>query len=76
MLNGVTVQLKLPGKNRNDKGWNASFRIQAKDDFIGGNMIPTNGADSGIYLNGGGIKEFEQPSVNVKLLNLNIGSKK
>lgn len=39
-------------------------------------MIPTNGADSGIYLNGGGIKEFEQPSVNVKLLNLNIGSKK
>ena len=63
-------------ENENDKGWNASFRIQAKDDFIGGNMIPTNGADSGIYLNGGGIKEFEQPSVNVKLLNLNIGSKK
>ena len=46
-------------ENENDKGWNASFRIQAKDDFIGGNMIPTNGADSGIYLNGGGIKEFE-----------------
>lgn len=63
-------------ENENDKGWNASFRIQAKDDFIGGNMIPTNGADSGIYLDGGGIKEFEQPSVNVKLLNLNIGSKK
>ena len=63
-------------ENEKDKGWNASFRIQAKDDFIGGNMIPTNGADSGIYLNGGGIKEFEQPSVNVKLLNLNIGSKK
>ena len=88
MLNGVTVQLKITWKeqaarignaateNENDKGWNASFRIQAKDDFIGGNMIPTNGADSGIYLNGGGIKEFEQPSVNVKLLNLNIGSKK
>ena len=63
-------------ENEDDKGWNASFRIQAKDDFIGGNMIPTNGAESGIYLNGGGIKEFEQPSVNVKLLNLNIGSKK
>ena len=62
-------------ENENDKGWNASFRIQAKDDFIGGNMIPTNGADSGIYLVGGGIKKFEQPSVNVKLLNLNIGSK-
>lgn len=62
-------------ENENDKGWNASFRIQAKDDFIGGNMIPTNGANSGIYLDGGGIKKFEQPSVNVKLLNLNISSK-
>lgn len=63
-------------ENEKDKGWNASFRIQAKDDFIGGNMIPTNGADSGICLEGGGIKKFEQPSVNVKLLNLNIGNKK
>lgn len=61
-------------ENENDKGWNASFRIQAKDDFIGGNMIPTNGADSGIYLDGGGIKKFEQPSVNVKLLSLSIGN--
>lgn len=61
-------------ENKNDKGWNASFRIQAKDDFIGGNMIPTNGADSGICLDGGGIKKFEQPSVNVKLLSLSIGN--
>ena len=58
-----------------DKGWKASFQVKAKDDFIGGNMIPTNGADSGIYLNGGGVKKFEQPSVNVRLLNLAIGSK-
>lgn len=61
-------------ENEDDKGWNASFRIQAKDDFIGGNMIPTNGAASGIYLDGGGIKKFEQPSVNVKLLSLSIGN--
>ena len=61
-------------ENEKDKGWNASFRIQAKDDFIGGNMIPTNGAASGIYLDGGGIKKFEQPSVNVKLLSLSIGN--
>lgn len=61
-------------ENEDDKGWNASFRIQAKDDFIGGNMIPTNGADSGIHLAGGGIKKFEQPSVNVKLLSLSIGN--
>lgn len=58
-----------------DKGWKASFQVKAKDDFIGGNMIPTNGADSGIYLNGGGVKEFDQPSVNVKLLDLNIENK-
>ena len=58
-----------------DKGWKASFKVKAKDDFIGGNMIPTNGADSGITLEGGGVKKFEQPSVNVRLLNLTIGSK-
>lgn len=58
-----------------DKGWHASFQVKAKDDFIGGNMIPTNGAASGIYLNGGGVKQFEQPSVNVKLLDLNIENK-
>lgn len=58
-----------------DKGWKASFKVKAKDDFIGGNMIPTNGAKSGIYLDGGGVKQFEQPSVNVRLLNLAIGSK-
>lgn len=58
-----------------DKGWKASFKVKAKDDFIGGNMIPTNGTASGIYLNGGGVKEFDQPSVNVKLLDLNIDGK-
>lgn len=57
-----------------DRGWKASFEVKAKDDFIGGNMIPTNGAASGIYLDGGGVKKFEQPSVNVRLLNLTIGS--
>ena len=58
-----------------DKGWHASLQVKAKDDFIGGNMIPTNGAASGIYLNGGSVKKFEQPSVNVKLLDLTIDSK-
>lgn len=58
-----------------DKGWHASLQVKAKDDFIGGNMIPTNGAASGIYLNGGSVKKFDQPSVNVKLLDLNIENK-
>ena len=58
-----------------DRGWHASLQIKAKDNFIGGNMIPTNGADSGITLEGGSVKHFDQPFVNVKLLDLNIENK-
>lgn len=58
-------------------GWHVNFQIQAKDDFIGGNVIPTNGSDSGIYLNDGttNTKPFPQPSVNVKLLNHTLDNK-
>lgn len=56
-----------------NQGWKASFQIKAKDDFIGGNMVPTNGADSGIYLDNEPTRYFDQPSVNVKLLSLSIG---
>lgn len=55
-----------------DRGWKASFQIKAKDDFIGGNMVPTNGADSGIYLDNESTRYFDQPFVNVKLLSLSI----
>ena len=60
-----------------DRGWKASFVIKAKDDFIGGNRVPTNGAKSGIYLtkNPESVKKFPQPSVNVKLLSLKLDSK-
>lgn len=60
-----------------NSGWNASFNIQAKDDFIGGNEVPTNGADSGIYVDDEttNTKPFPQPSVNVKLLTPAIDSK-
>lgn len=57
-----------------NQGWKASFQIKAKDDFIGGNMVPTNGADSGIYLDNESTRYFDQPSVNVKLLSLSIGN--
>lgn len=58
-------------------GWHVNFQIQAKDDFIGGNVIPTNGSDLGIYLNDGttNTKPFPQPSVNVKLLNHTLDNK-
>lgn len=58
-----------------DGGWNVSFNIQAKEDFVGGNAIPTNGASSGIYVEGTTPKYFPQPSVNVKLLTPEIGNK-
>lgn len=56
-------------------GWSYDIQIQAKDDFIGGNMIPTNGVDSGIYLEDGTTAYFPKPTVNVKLLGIK-GSQK
>ena len=52
-------------------GWHKVINIKAKDDFIGGNMIPTNGAESGITVDGS-TKKFPRPSVNVKLLTMSL----
>lgn len=72
----ATIGNENAGTDGSVKGpWSASFRIKAKDDFIGGNMIPTNGAASGIYLKEGKTRYFEQPSVNVKLLSLSMENK-
>lgn len=57
-----------------DGGWGVSFNVQAKKDFVGGNAIPTNGASSGIYVEGSTPKYFPQPSVNVKLLTPEVGN--
>lgn len=61
-------------KTGNTPGWHETIEIKAKDDFIGGNMIPTNGPASGITV-GDNTKYFPQPSVNVKLLTPSIGDK-
>lgn len=61
-------------KNGDTPGWHETIEIKAKDDFIGGNMIPTNGPTSGITV-GENTKLFPQPSVNVKLLTPGIGDK-
>ena len=53
------------------EGWQADFEIKAKHDFIGGNMVPTNGSASGIYLTSETIP-FPQPSVNVQPLSLSM----
>lgn len=47
-------------------GWSKTIQVKAKDNFIGGNDIPTNGAGSGVSVKGQ-LLEFEQPHVNVKV---------
>lgn len=77
-LDGITTvtwtNTTVNSKTGNTPGWHETIEIKAKDDFIGGNMIPTNGSDSGITV-GNNKKPFPQPSVNVKLLTPSIGNK-
>ena len=56
-----------------ENGWTVTFTIKAKDEFMGGNVIPTNGTASGVS-GSGGSKPFPQPAVNVKSLELQIPS--
>lgn len=56
-------------------GWSNTITVKAKDDFIGGNKIITNGSESGITLENVGTVHFEQPAVNVKLLDITQGEK-
>jgi Mg-chelatase subunit ChlD len=46
-------------------GWSKTIRVQAKNDYIGGNDVTTNGAASGVTV-GNTTVPFEQPTVNVK----------
>ncbi len=54
------------------KDWSVSFQIQAKDDFLGGNMVPTNDPSNSYVVD----KEhsFEVPYVNVPLGNITLGN--
>lgn len=67
----------IPNKNNKEgkKKWINTITVKAKDDFIGGNKIITNGAESGITLENVGTVHFEQPAVNVKLLDITHGNK-
>lgn len=56
-----------------ESGWSVSFYLKAKDDFLGGNMIPTNGE---AYVQVGTEKKhFNKPTVNVQPLELSIDNK-
>ena len=55
--------------------WTASFTLKAKEDFLGGNVIATNGAESGVKTGSSDNEKFEkfdQPAVNVKLLDFTL----
>lgn len=77
-LDGITTvtwtNTTVNSKTGDTPGWHETIEIKAKDEFIGGNMIPTNGPTSGIKV-GENTKFFPQPSVNVKLLTPSIGDK-
>lgn len=68
---------EIPGKKDSDTsdteraGWHKKIFIKAKDEYIGGNDVPTNGDGSGIDV-GNNHAEFPQPTVNVKV-DFNMG---
>lgn len=60
----------IGNKNSTDntnKPWSATVDVVAKDDFIGGNAVPTNTGTSGIYITDTDVRHFDKPTVNVKL---------
>ena len=62
----------IGGKDGDNPGWERYINIKAKDDFIGGNLIPTNAAGSGIQVDTNTFVDFPKPTVNVPLLDLNV----
>lgn len=63
---------KVSGKTETERaGWHRAIVIKAKDKYIGGNDVPTNGTGSGIDV-GNNHAEFPRPTVNVKV-DFNIG---
>lgn len=70
MLKLVWENVIIPSKTAG--GWSRTIPLRAKDDYIGGNDIPTNGTGSGVLIDidGDGQQElqpFPRPTVNVKV---------
>lgn len=49
-----------------------SFTVKPKDGFLGGNNVPTNGADSGVYSGDELVENFVVPTVNVPIPNFTV----
>ncbi len=59
-------EIRYDKDNPNQPTWSKTIYIKAKEEFIGGNDITTNGPESGISVDGID-KKFPQPEVNVKV---------
>lgn len=60
---------RIPNKKENEAGdacWSKSIKVKAKDDYIGGNNVPTNVASDSMISTGYGDAILPQPTVNVK----------
>ncbi len=57
------------------KDWNATFYIKAKDDFLGGNLVPTNDPNNS-YVMDPEKYSFDVPYVNVPTIPVSIGDDK
>lgn len=66
----VTITWENQTVGTGDSDWEKIITVKAKDDFLGGNYIPTNGEGSGVWLDPTSemTKAFPKPVVNVKLL--------
>jgi len=52
-------------------GWSRQIIVKAKDSFLGGDAVPTNGGASGVEVDGE-TKNFPIPEVDVRLLDLSV----
>ena len=60
---------RIPNKKENKAGdacWSGSIKVKAKDDYIGGNNVPTNVSPDSKISTGYGDAILPQPTVNVK----------
>ena len=60
---------RIPNKKENKAGnacWSKSIKVKAKDDYIGGNNVPTNVSPDSKISTGYGDAILPQPTVNVK----------
>ncbi len=60
--------IKSQDKNSQDKkeGWHKTIKVQAQDDYIGGNNVPTNISPDSKIITSYGELTLPQPKVNVK----------